>query len=405
MADGRAQRAADGEAAEPAAAGVGRRSASRCCCSCSAPAPSTSCWPSRSTASILMSFVVVVIGISIYQEHKTENALAALRDLSSPRALVLRDGAADADRRAATWCAATSCCSPRATGCPPTASLLECVNLSVDESALTGESVPVRKAAVRRRRRSPTAMGRPGGDATPWVFSGTLVVKGHGIALVKETGAGTELGRIGTALRTIETGAHPAAARDRPPGADHRRARPRRRGRRRRRLRPDPRRLARRGCSPASRTAMAMLPEEFPVVLTVFLALGAWRLSQKHVLTRRTPVHRDARLGDRHLRRQDRHADDEPDDRARAHRRRRDARDRRRTAARAVPRDRRVRRARLAGRPVRPDGHGLQGARRAVPGRRPSTCTPTGNSCASTRSRSSCWRSRTCGARRTATTT
>ena len=47
-------------------------------------------------------------------------------------------------------------------------------------------------------------MGRPGGDATPWVFSGTLVVKGHGIALVKETGAGTELGRIGTALRTIE---------------------------------------------------------------------------------------------------------------------------------------------------------------------------------------------------------
>ncbi|TXN25271.1 HAD-IC family P-type ATPase, partial [Lacisediminihabitans profunda] len=37
-------------------------------------------------------------------------------------------------------------------------------------------------------------------------------------------------------------------------------------------------------------TAMAILPEEFPVVLTIFLALGAWRMSQKHVLTRRTPV-------------------------------------------------------------------------------------------------------------------
>ena len=48
------------------------------------------------------------------------------------------------------------------------------------------------------------AMGRPGGDATPWVFSGTLVVKGHGLALVKQTGTGTELGRIGTALSTIE---------------------------------------------------------------------------------------------------------------------------------------------------------------------------------------------------------
>ena len=67
-------------------------------------------------------------------------------------------------------------------------------------------------------------MGRPGGDATPWVFSGTLVVKGHGIALVNETGAGTELGKIGTALRTIEPERTRAAARDRPPGAGSRRS-------------------------------------------------------------------------------------------------------------------------------------------------------------------------------------
>ena len=70
---------------------------------------------------ILMSFVVVVITISIYQEHKTENALVALRDLSSPRALVVRDGR-QVRIAGATSCAATWSCSPRATGCPPTPS-------------------------------------------------------------------------------------------------------------------------------------------------------------------------------------------------------------------------------------------------------------------------------------------
>ena len=151
---------------------------------------------------ILMLFVLVVIGIEIYQEHKTENALVALRDLSSPRVLVLRDGQraripgrdvvrgdyvllAEGDR------------------VPADAALVQCVNVAVDESTLTGESVPVRKAEC-----DPSAiaevMGRPGGDDSPWLFSGTLVVKGQGIAVVKETGIGTELRRIGTALRTIE---------------------------------------------------------------------------------------------------------------------------------------------------------------------------------------------------------
>jgi len=236
---------------------------------------------------ILMSFVLVVIGIELYQEHKTENALAALHDLSSPRALVLRDGArvripgrdvvrgdyvllAEGDR------------------VPADAALIECASFSVDESALTGESVPVRKTECASEGLE-EPMGRAGGDATPWLFSGTLVVKGQGIAVVKETGLGTELGRIGAALRDIKTERTP--------------------------LQREVDRLVRliailglgaaaivvvvygltrgnwlQGMLAGIGTAMAMLPEEFPVVLTVFLALGAWRLSQKHVLTRRTPV-------------------------------------------------------------------------------------------------------------------
>ncbi|MGE5132510.1 MAG: cation-translocating P-type ATPase [Gemmatimonadota bacterium] len=236
---------------------------------------------------ILMSFVVVVIGISIYQEHKTENALAALRDLSSPRALVVRDGrqiriaGRDVVRGDAVLLA-------EGDRVPADATLLDCVNLSVDESALTGESVPVRKAPASPGTAG-SGQGRPGGDATPWVFSGTLVVKGHGIALVNGTGAGTELGRIGTALRTIEPERTP--------------------------LQREIGRLVRAvavlgvaaagvvvivfgltrghwldGLLAGIATAMAMLPEEFPVVLTVFLALGAWRMSQRHVLTRRPPV-------------------------------------------------------------------------------------------------------------------
>ncbi|OBH30083.1 ATPase [Mycobacterium sp. E342] len=236
---------------------------------------------------MLMGFVVVVIAISIYQEHRTERALAALRDLSSPRALVVRDGAQVriAGREVVRGDVVLLAEGDRV---PADGMLWECANFSVDESALTGESVPVRKVSIEPAQ-VPAAMGRPGGDATPWVFSGTLVVKGHGIAEVMHTGAGTELGKIGTALRTIEPERTPLQREiDRLVGI-----------------------LAALGVAVAVAvvivygltrgnwltgvlagiaTAMALLPEEFPVVLAVFLALGAWRMSRKRVLTRVPPV-------------------------------------------------------------------------------------------------------------------
>ncbi len=236
---------------------------------------------------ILMSFVVIVIAISIYQEHKTENALAALRDLSSPRALVVRDGkqARIAGRDVVRGDVVVLTEGDRV---PADAVLVDCVNFSVDESALTGESVPVRKTRFAGDPNE-MEMGRAGGDATPWIFSGTLVVKGHGTALTQATGAGTELGRIGTALRSIEPEDTPLQ----------------------REIGRLVRVIAAASIGAAALvvivfgltrhhwleavlagigTAMALLPEEFPVVLTVFLALGAWRMSQRHVLTRRAPV-------------------------------------------------------------------------------------------------------------------
>ncbi len=236
---------------------------------------------------LLMSFVVVVIGISVYQEHKTENALVALRDLSSPRALVIRDGrqVRIAGREVVRGDVVLLVEGDRV---PADAVLVDSVNMAVDESALTGESMPVRKAGSAKAG-AETAMGPPGGEATPWVYAGTLVVKGRGIGVVRQTGIGTELGRIGSALRSIETERTPLQ----------------------REINRLVAVLAVVGVAAALAvvviygltrdswleatlagigTAMAMLPEEFPVVLTVFVALGAWRMSQRHVLTRRPAV-------------------------------------------------------------------------------------------------------------------
>ncbi len=235
-------------------------------------------------ALLLLCFVFLVIGITLYQERKTERALEALRDLASPRALVIRDGA---PKRIPGRDVVRGDIIVLAEGdrVPADAIVLSCVNLFVDESLLTGESIPVRKTPAE----SSTAMSRPGGDCLPCVFSGTLVVQGFGVAESKAIGEDTEIGKIGTSLNTIV----------------HERTR----------LQKETAKLVRNlaliglalfvlvvvaygltrgnwlnGLLAGITLAMAMLPEEFPVVLTIFLALGAWRISQKRVLTRRVPA-------------------------------------------------------------------------------------------------------------------
>jgi len=237
-----------------------------------------------SDALVLLGFVFVVMGITLYQERKTERALEALRDLSSPRALVVRDGIPRRipGREVVTEDILCLCEGDRV---PADAVVLEGSNLTVDESLLTGESVPVRKSADL----SASEMGPPGGDATPHVFSGTLVVAGHATARVLATGIDSELGKIGRALS--ETHQEPT------------------------RIERQTARLVKivalmglslaavvvavygltrgdwaHGVLAGITLAMSLLPEEFPVVLTIFLALGAWRISRNNVLTRRMPA-------------------------------------------------------------------------------------------------------------------
>ncbi len=235
-------------------------------------------------ALMLLGFVFVVLGITLYQERKTERALEALRDLSSPRALVIRGGER---KRIAGREVVPDDLVVLAEGdrVPADSVILSCTNLSTDESLLTGESVPVRKIVWDGVRE----MTRPGGEDLPFVFSGTLIVQGQGIAKVRSTGLHTEMGNIGKALQTVPVEGT--------------------------RLQKEVGQLVQRiaivgltlcltvivvygvtrgnwlqGFLAGITLAMALLPEEFPVVLTIFLALGAWRLSKMNVLARRVPV-------------------------------------------------------------------------------------------------------------------
>ena len=134
-------------------------------------------------ALMLIGFVIVIIGITFFQEQKTERALEALRDLSSPRALVIRDGSQQriAGREVVRDDIILVSEGDRI---PADARLLVATNLSVDESLLTGKSVPVTKKSWDNDLFSKDDKIRPGGDDLPMIYSGTLAVKGQGVACI-----------------------------------------------------------------------------------------------------------------------------------------------------------------------------------------------------------------------------
>jgi P-type Ca2+ transporter type 2C len=152
-------------------------------------------------ALILLAFGAMSIVITVVQETRTERVLEALRDLTSPRALVIRDGER---RRVAGREVARGDLIVVAEGdrVPADASLREVQDLQTDESLLTGESVPVRKRAVDGVAADHP---RPGGDDQPFVYSGSLVVRGGGLAEVIATGPRSEIGKIGQSLQNLDS--------------------------------------------------------------------------------------------------------------------------------------------------------------------------------------------------------
>ena len=149
---------------------------------------------------MLLGFVLLIACITLYQEHKTERTLEALRDLASPRALVIRD-AKQLRIPGREVVRGDIIMLSEGDRVPADGTLLYACNLSVDESLLTGESLPVNKSTANA---SDVSSQRPGGDNATWVYSGSLVVQGTGFAQVAEIGARTQIGRIGKAIQSIE---------------------------------------------------------------------------------------------------------------------------------------------------------------------------------------------------------
>ena len=233
----------------------------------------------REEALILLTFACLSVGITVLQEARTERVLEALRDLTSPRALVIRSGERlrIAGREVARGDLIVLSEGDRV---PADAQLLQAQDLSADESLLTGEAVPVRKAV------GPVLSARPGGEDQPMMYSGSLIVRGTALARVTATGPASEIGKIGTSLGQLET------------ETPH--------------LQRQMRKLVilfaavgaavslavvvlygllrggwLEGVLAGIAVGMSMLPEEFPMVLAVFMAMGAWRISKARVLTRR----------------------------------------------------------------------------------------------------------------------
>lgn len=223
---------------------------------------------------ILLCWVFVIIFITFFQHRKTEKSLEALRQLSSPRALVIRDGI-EIRIAGRELVPDDIILLNEGDRVPADAIVLDSNNLTVDESLLTGESIPVLKVPIDETQNN-----------LNWIYSGTLIVRGKGMAKIINTGINTQFGKIGSSLQTITLDDT--------------------------RLQHEMKTLIRnlffggaiissgviaafyytRGNLLSSflnglSAAMALLPEEFPLVLTIFVALGAWRLSKNKVLTRK----------------------------------------------------------------------------------------------------------------------
>ncbi len=227
-------------------------------------------------AAMLSFAVIAVISITIYQKRKSENALASLRKLSPLLAKVIRDGKM-VQISAKEVVPNDIALVKEGDRVPADGFLLSSLNLHIDESLLTGESVSVAKQYSK--------LGEIHNENSNRLYAGSTVVSGEGIFKVNNTGNFTEIGKIGKELGSISSSESP--------------------------LQLEIKRFTllfslfagllciflilglgfRSGNWLQALLAgltfsMAVIPEELPVVLSIFFSLGAWRISKIGVLTR-----------------------------------------------------------------------------------------------------------------------
>jgi P-type Ca2+ transporter type 2C len=234
----------------------------------------------------LLGAALVTICLVILQEARSERALAALRQLAQPSARVVREGDV-VEIPARELVPGDVLLIGEGERVPADGMLISGEVLSVDESALTGESAPASKPPANPDVIAPGDDMPPGTVSTPFLYAGTLVVRGQGVVQVTRTGNQSALGKIGKSLADIEHEPTP--------------------------LQKTAGRLV--GCLgmfalafcvvvavsyglilddwvagalSGLTIAVSLIPEEFPLVLAIFLAIGAWRLASQNVLTRRS---------------------------------------------------------------------------------------------------------------------
>lgn len=237
---------------------------------------------------IMLIFVIGIIGIETIQEWKTDKTLKALKDLSAPQVKVLRDGY-EKVINSSDLVPGDIMYISEGVKVPADGIILRASTLSIDESSLTGEAEPVWKTSTKNYNHKSTDYWRK-----DYCYAGTLVTQGTGTILVDKIGLKTEYGKIGKDVISAPNNPTP--------------------------LQKQTGKLVKlctiiavalfiivcivtyfnipnhafsgriiESILSGVTLAMAMIPEEFPVILTVFLSMGAWRLAKKHSLVRKSP--------------------------------------------------------------------------------------------------------------------
>jgi Ca2+-transporting ATPase len=235
---------------------------------------------------IMLVFVLGIIGIDVMQEWKTDKTLKALRDLSAPHITVIRDGK-EILINSEDLVPRDLMLISEGVKIPADGEIISCNDLCVDESSLTGEAEGVWKTSIDKNEKDVK-------DNKDYCYAGTLVTQGNATVIVDKIGTMTEYGKIGVNIATTVESKTP--------------------------LQKQTGKLVKLCAGIAAvlfilvcivtfanlsghifkdriiesilsgiTLAMAMIPEEFPVILTVFLSMGAWRLAKKQSLVRRLP--------------------------------------------------------------------------------------------------------------------